>query len=152
MFLRRSPQKAQTGDTIVEVLIAVAVISMILVAAYAITNHNTLAVEDTQEHSQALQLAQEQIEFLRTNGAPTGSNTCFSSSGASASGAACVVGSDGTPTTGQPAYNLSVTAPGGTPPSNCQAGSPTAYTICAYWDSLLRGQKNNIALYYRPQQ
>jgi prepilin-type N-terminal cleavage/methylation domain-containing protein len=55
----------QRGDTIVEVLIAITIVSMILGGAY-VTSHNSLdATQDAQEHANALQLAQGQIELLR---------------------------------------------------------------------------------------
>ena len=55
----------QRGDTIVEVLIAVAVITLVLAGAYKITARNTIATQDTQEHSYALKLAETQTEKLR---------------------------------------------------------------------------------------
>jgi type II secretory pathway pseudopilin PulG len=58
--------KNQRGDTIVEVLVAIAVVSLVLASSYAITNRNVLTSQDTQEHSQALQIAQQQVELLRT--------------------------------------------------------------------------------------
>jgi len=54
---------AQTGDTIVEVLIAIVIVSSVLVAAYASATRNTLTNQETQERSQALQLATTQLEF-----------------------------------------------------------------------------------------
>jgi type II secretory pathway pseudopilin PulG len=55
----------QRGDTIVEVIIAVAVISAILAGAFALTNRSSRAVRDAEEHAQALQLLQGQVELLR---------------------------------------------------------------------------------------
>jgi prepilin-type N-terminal cleavage/methylation domain-containing protein len=66
----------QRGDTIVEVLIAITIVSLILGGAY-VTSHNSLdATLDAQEHDNALQLAQAQIELLRSD-ATTG-NSIFS--------------------------------------------------------------------------
>jgi prepilin-type N-terminal cleavage/methylation domain-containing protein len=57
----------QRGDTIVEVLIAITIVSLILGGAY-VTSHNSLdATLDAQEHLNALQLTQAQIELLRTS-------------------------------------------------------------------------------------
>lgn len=55
----------QAGDTIVEVLIAIAVISMILAGAFAVTSRSARAVRDSQEHAEALFLLQGQVERVR---------------------------------------------------------------------------------------
>lgn len=55
----------QRGDTIVEVLIAVAVVSMVVASAYAITNRNLGNTRQSYEHSEASKLAQQQLEQLR---------------------------------------------------------------------------------------
>lgn len=62
----------QRGDTIVEVLIALAIISSVLAGAFFVTNRSAQNVRDSEEHAQALQLLQGQIEQIRaavTNGA-----------------------------------------------------------------------------------
>jgi len=59
------PTRHQAGDTIVEVMIAVAVVSTLLAGAFIVTNRNTQAVRDSEEHAQALQLLQGQVELLR---------------------------------------------------------------------------------------
>ncbi len=135
---RRSTRQ-QAGDTIVEVLIAVAVISLVLAGAYASTNHNVRAMQDTQEHAQALQLAQTQVEFLRARGAPAGA--CYDNAGNSTAVAACVFNADGTlnPTAVEPAFKLSISAP----------DAAGVYAVSAQWDSLL-GTNDNVTLYYRP--
>lgn len=81
----------QRGDTIVEVLIAVAVVSMVVASAYAITNRNLANTRQAQEHSEASKLGQAQIEQLRvyatqaTQSEPpfsfVGQAYCISSSG-----------------------------------------------------------------------
>jgi Tfp pilus assembly protein PilV len=76
--MRRMTRLHQCGDTIVEVLIAITIVSLILGGAY-VTSHNSLdATEDAQEHASALQLAQAQIELLRAM-ATTG-NSIFTTS------------------------------------------------------------------------
>lgn len=49
------------GDTIVEVLIATAIASLVLVSAYAITTRNTRATQDVQENSYAQKLVEQQV-------------------------------------------------------------------------------------------
>lgn len=58
-------KRKQAGDTIVEVVIAIAVVSTILVGAFVVTNRSTRAVRDSEEHAQALQYLQGQVELLR---------------------------------------------------------------------------------------
>lgn len=54
----------QKGDTIVEVLLAVAVLSSVLGASYAIMNRNIITLRDNQERIEASKYAQGQIESL----------------------------------------------------------------------------------------
>jgi Tfp pilus assembly protein PilV len=56
----------QTGDTIVEVLIAIAVSSAVLGSSYAIVNRAVNSSQQANEHSLALKLAEEQLERLRS--------------------------------------------------------------------------------------
>jgi type II secretory pathway pseudopilin PulG len=58
--------RKQGGDTIVEVLIAIAVVSAVLGSAYAITNRNVQNSRQTQEHGQALKAAESQLELLKS--------------------------------------------------------------------------------------
>ncbi len=55
----------QAGDTIVEVVIAVAIISSVLVGAFIVSQKSALAVRDSQEHGEALQVLQGQVELVR---------------------------------------------------------------------------------------
>lgn len=56
----------QTGDTIVEVLIAIAVVSSVLMGAFLVAQKSATAVRDSQEHGEMLQLLQGQIELVRS--------------------------------------------------------------------------------------
>lgn len=140
--------RKQSGDTIVEVLVSIAVVSLVLAGAYALTNRNTLITQDTQEHGQALQLVQAQVEYLRANnGFNTNQYNCFDSSGnpaqAAANGHPCLVGNDGmpVPTGVQPAFDLSITLG----QNGCSAAS---YSVQAQWDSILSNGKNNVTVCY----
>lgn len=110
----------QRGDTIVEVLIAIAVISLVLAGAYVTTNRNLLATRAAQERGNALTLAESQLEQIKSLavsdpdvlfGAGTPSPFCVTSalSVASASDAACRMDSTGAPTATEPVYSVSVT-------------------------------------------
>lgn len=63
---RVSPERAQAGDTIVEVLICIAVVSTVLVGAFLVSSRSTAAVQDSAEHTQGVQYVQGQVEALRT--------------------------------------------------------------------------------------
>lgn len=137
---------SQAGDTIVEVLIAISVVSLVLVAAYQTTRYNTRTGQDTQEHSQALKLAEAQVEYLRANGGlevPPYRHkySCFKD-GAEAglpfgTAADCVYEPLGSGT--DPSYVIAIT----------QAAAGSAYQVSITWTSL-NGGNNNVSLLYRP--
>lgn len=53
------------GDTIVEVLICILIISSVLAGAFATTNQSLRSVRSAQERSQAIRIAETQLERLR---------------------------------------------------------------------------------------
>jgi len=53
------------GDTIVEVLIAIAVISVILVATFTVASQSQAAIRDAEEHGEAMSLLTGQAEAVR---------------------------------------------------------------------------------------
>jgi len=57
---------AQTGDTIIEVLIAIAIISLVLASAFAITSRDLQDIHQAQEHTSGLKFAENQLEQLRS--------------------------------------------------------------------------------------
>ena len=57
--------RSTRGDTIVEVLISVTIISFVLGAAYLLTSHSLQAGLAAREHSEALNYVQGQIERLK---------------------------------------------------------------------------------------
>jgi len=124
----------QRGDTIVEVLVAVAIVGLILVSSYGISSQSTRRVIDTQEHSKALQLVQAQVEQLRSHaGIDTASYQCFSvgGGGSPGSGAACQ-----TATT--PQYTIKIEPP----------NAAGVYWVHADWESIL-GSAARVSVYYR---
>jgi Tfp pilus assembly protein PilV len=56
----------QRGDTIVEVLISIAIVSMILGGAYVMTNRSLQATRGAQERSNALKVVEAQLETLKS--------------------------------------------------------------------------------------
>ena len=75
----RSSNRRQAGDTIVEVLIVLTILSLAFSISYATATRGLAASRQAQEHSEALQFLTSQIELLRTadkdNIAFTGSNS-----------------------------------------------------------------------------
>lgn len=65
----RAPQRAEAvasrGDTIVEVLIAISILSLIITSAFALTRRNSTTIQDTQERAAMLQVLRTQTELLR---------------------------------------------------------------------------------------
>lgn len=56
--------REQTGDTIVEVLITIAITAGVLGGAYALVNRTLSNTRQAQEHAEALQIAREQVELI----------------------------------------------------------------------------------------
>jgi len=57
----------QRGDTIVEVLIAMSVIGLVLGASFGIANRATQTGRAAQERTEALKIAESQLELLKTH-------------------------------------------------------------------------------------
>ena len=55
----------QHGDTIIEVMLAVAVVGMVLAASYSIANRALLTGRYAQEQTEALKQAESQVEKLK---------------------------------------------------------------------------------------
>ncbi len=77
----------QNGDTIVEVLMAVIVVSSVLTAGYGIALKSLQSIRTEQERTYALKLAEGQLENLKAAAIKdpaalaTGSNYCVNNSG-----------------------------------------------------------------------
>lgn len=140
MRLRR--RLGEKGDTIVEVLITITVISSVLVGAYITTNKNIASTQDAQERTQALKLVETQVENLRSKTSTVISGGCFDSTGTprDGSGISCDISPNGPGT--QPTYTMKIVP---------DAGGSGVYTVTGMWDSLVNGVgKSNVTMYYRP--
>jgi len=140
-LISNKPASDQRGDTIIEVLIAMAIASLVLIGAYASTNHNVRGIQDTQEHSQALQLVQTQVEYLGSHKSITGGH-CFDTDGTATN--TCNFKADGTTDSShtQPEYNLSIV--------NNTPLCVNSYQVSADWTSVT-GLAANVTVCYRPQ-
>ncbi len=62
------------GDTIVEVLLAIAVLSVVLGGAYVSSNNSLNAIRQAQERGESLKLAETQLERLKVAAANPATN------------------------------------------------------------------------------
>lgn len=113
------------GDTIVEVLISISVLSLILTASYALANRSSQGVRQAQERSEALKITEGLLEKLKSelsDGKTPDIASCFGS---------CSSGPDGRYTS-----VISKDASGAT------------YTVYTSWDTL-KGTKDSFSMVYR---
>lgn len=133
--MRHRNIRRQAGDTIVEVIIAIAVISTVLAGAFIVTAQSTRAVRDSEEHAQALQYVQGQVELLRaaaghSGGLPTNLRVpfCFAKG-------QYYQPVDATVCTARSLYALSVVSASGTAVVN----GTTTFNVAASWPALAGG-------------
>ncbi len=65
MVKLNSQKLSSKGDTIVEVLIAIAIVSVVLAGAFAATRRSANATRTAQEQGEALKLAESQVELIK---------------------------------------------------------------------------------------
>lgn len=53
------------GDTMIEVLISIAIISLVLTISYALSNRNSQYIQQSQERGEAQKISEQQLELLR---------------------------------------------------------------------------------------
>jgi len=139
---------SQRGDTIVEVLISIGVVSLVLGGAFVVTNRSLQATREAQERQNSLKLVQGQLERLKSVVATTPDSIFGSSAPASycitstntvvaSSNAACAVGPDGSPTAIEPIFHLSVSR------------STNTFTVKNVWANTHGDGQNNVEMEYR---
>ena len=154
----------QTGDTLVEVLIAMSVISVILGGGYAVAHQSLTAERRAQERGEGLQLVQTQVELLRTLSSFPTPAFCMTPSGVAS---AAFSGTPAYPDTSMPTYSVYPTGASGcvvnnvghtTPAAGEEAalyhlsitpGSPIAgtFNVRAIWEQVGGGQEIVQVLY-----
>lgn len=133
-------RRRTAGDTIVEVLICILLMSIILGGAYTTVRRSSLGIRNSQEHAEALKRLESQVEQLRTNAssaAPTvftfGTPFCMVD-GATVSlisgpdTAKCTQNASGLPSTVAPSYKLSI--------QRSIVSGRTLFTVRADWDAI----------------
>jgi Tfp pilus assembly protein PilV len=131
-----SMRKNQVGDTIVEVVIAIAIVSAVLGGAYATSNHSLKNTRQAQEHTVALKYAEAQIEQVKAiPDSDIGSiPTWFWMNGGTATAGA------GTFTDGI-TYTVTVNKANGV--------NGTTFKVYVAWDSIISSGKDRVSLTYR---
>lgn len=140
----------QVGDTMVEVLISMAIVSMILGGAYVTSNKSTLSIRDAQEHVDALKLASAEIELLKSLSPPpigTDNHLCYTLDGTphtyitTGDKSDCILTSAGNKdSTGiLPAYAVNITD---------DSLTPDTFHVNISW-ATITGSNGNIDMYYR---
>jgi prepilin-type N-terminal cleavage/methylation domain-containing protein len=171
-YHKLSLKRLQSGDTIVEVLIAIAIISLVLTGAFSTTHASLLATRTSQEHAEALKLLEGQIENIRAYNVspPSPINTepfCIDVSSTSAThqakfgGGVVIPGSAAADPLADTMYKPSCQLPGAAgeaykyyisivyiPGLSATNGT---YDLRARWDGF-NGSHNQVELFYRYYQ
>lgn len=135
-----------TGDTIVEVLLSITIVSFVLAGAFAVVSSNSKMVRTSEEHGQLLMLAQGQVEKVRELAVAATSDTdpIFTTSGKF-----CVDSDSNILKIGTAEYT-----------AKC-SGIDSLYTLAVNYDTSsqlfriqgsgasLTGSNNSVELYYR---
>ena len=135
--------KNQRGDTIVEVLIAVAIVSSVLTSAFMLSNRSSQIMQNASEQSQALKIAERQVELLRSRDIQP-SDKCFNPSGQpTATDTDCEF--DGSGQAAPAAYTGAIYKTAVT-----KIVATDTYKVTVTWDRL-GGSTGSTALYYAKQ-
>ena len=145
----------QHGDTIVEVMVSITVMALALGAAYALSNRSFHTAQNTEERTEALAIAEGQIEFLRNAGlSGTIGNLIATYSGG---GGFCFNDSDGATADESDDYCVSYGPDDASPYdiriSYCDGsggcGQAGVFTVRASWIGFGGGQQV-LTLYFKP--
>jgi len=138
-----------SGDTIVEVLLAIAVLGAVLSAAYVSANRSQKNIRQAQERGEALQFVQAQLELIKdmaTNDQQSGAlfseiqPFCIIDSSYTIvipPAPGCSFGTDGR-------YGITV--------QRTVSGTGHLFTVTAVWDNVIGSGQDNITSSYRIQQ
>jgi prepilin-type N-terminal cleavage/methylation domain-containing protein len=145
----------QAGDTIIEVLVSIAIISVVLGGAFVTTRNSQLGVRNSQEHAIALKLLENQLEQMRSNASgdgkifTQGSAFCmYQEEPASMGSGNCLQDSSGNPVASgtQPSYTLSITDCTNVACGNAVVGSHL-FTAQAAWYQVSGGNASETMAY-----
>jgi len=129
--------RSERGDTIVEVLISIAVVTMVLGGAYVTTNRSLQNTRGAQERAIALKLAESQLEQLKSVIAVT-PEKIFGGGGVTPPAHYCITG-------GTNVYDTAI-APGN---QNCKVdvnGAPAAANVQPVYDLSITRTGNSFTI------
>lgn len=144
----------QRGDTIVEVLIAVAMLAFVVTTASAVSTNSTNTVRSSQERGEALKVAQSQVEHIISKKGLVPNKECFNSAGlqndagdkecafGSGSGSGCEASSAGY------CYKVNVTQHQEELALDTDPTISVSYKVNVDWDSL-DGNKDTVVIVYK---
>jgi len=147
-------RRNERGDTIVEVLISILIVSVILTGAYVTTNTSLRTTRASEERTAALKLVQGQLELVKSMMASSAGATVVNSAPANfcivpntavgaqpttpgSTAAACQQDSNGNPTTQALRYKLAISKTG------------NIFTAQAKWDSIVNSGQDSVQMTYR---
>ena len=157
----KGSKAGQRGDTIVEVLISMLIVSIVLAGAYVTVNKAAIGVRNSQEHAEALKLAQSQVEQVRQDaskktgsqvfGGPADLPFCIANFAVKSAATApeCKQNSAGQATTAESVYSVSNSR------SPCGVGLPAncfQFTTSVNWASVTGTGQANEQIIYRLYQ
>jgi type II secretory pathway pseudopilin PulG len=104
----------ERGDTIIEVLFALAVLGAVLSSSYVVVSRNITANRISQERLEAVKIAESQMEKLQIRatsdpGVFTSNNFCMTNIGVIGNSNQCQVNAAGDPTSEYPRYIIDIT-------------------------------------------
>jgi type II secretory pathway pseudopilin PulG len=154
MHVKRPKTLNQLGDTIVEVMIVLAVLGMAISVSYATANRSLLNTRQALENSQATEIAQSQVEAIRSMACSTGNLNCSSNPALFTTGTAHCVDTSVNP------YGFPLSSD-----SACQQGTipysisivynnaPTdTFTVTVTWPDVLGQGNDTVTMIYRLHQ
>lgn len=161
MFMMRPHRLRQRGDTIVEVMVVLAVLGLALSITYATATRSLMNARQAQETAEASSILQLQVEGLRNlsavpRPAPASKDIyiaapfCIQNTG-SAFQVVTPLPSPSTPCSGNSLYTISIIycAVGG---GSCPIGSYDTFIATATWPDVIGQGTDQVTLTYRAHQ
>ncbi len=153
----------QNGDTIIEVMISLAILMLVLGGAYYTASQSYRNDRDSQEHTEALTIAQSQLEELRVIGSIAANEQCIGTNLTPSN--ACDVNSSDTTLIGNGSQctpycytvkiskvtstSITYSVPQPPPPSAAPPVDLNTYDINVTWTAIGGTGKDSVSLYYR---
>ncbi|HEX5456625.1 MAG TPA: hypothetical protein VFW77_04675 [Candidatus Saccharimonadales bacterium] len=136
--------KNKKGDTIVEVLIGIAVLGLVLSISYSLANRNTQYIQQSQERGEAQKISEAQLELLRNYLTPetdwsSAGYKCFNDNSPPQPTATAAQCQKGTRDSGVGRYRVRI---------NYDSSTKT-YTVNTTWSSLTSVPQQTLALSYK---